>query len=136
MKRKRGVTFIELIMAIIVVSISVLSVALIYQQVLKDSVSARVLTVATSLAEEKMEEKFGLGYSGVSVGTEGPFRFNNSSGSPFYEYRYLINVTYVNETDPNVESATPTGYKRITVSVVHSQIGNVTVRTLVTNYTQ
>lgn len=125
---KNGFTLIELIISIIVISICVIPIAVMYQQALQGSLETKVLTVATSLAEEKMEEILRLGYSGISnVGL-------NNFPKPFDDYNYEVIVHYVEASDLDTSvDPTETDYKNIEVQVTHA-IQTVTLTSLLTDY--
>lgn len=123
-----GFTIVELLMAIIIISICVIPVALMYQQATQGSYQTRVLTVATALAEEKMEEVLRLGYSGVSdIGL-------SNFPSPFADYSFQVDVDNVEAEDLDTSVVNETGYKSVEVQVSHSVAPSVTVKSLLTNY--
>jgi prepilin-type N-terminal cleavage/methylation domain-containing protein len=129
MKTNKGFTLVELVISIVIISICVLSIALMYQEALRGSFNAKVITVATALAEEKMEEILRLGYLGV--GNVGQTNFS----SPFSDYSFKITVHYVQATDlNNPVDPTVTEYKNVEVKVMHSNIAT-TINSLLTDYT-
>jgi type II secretory pathway pseudopilin PulG len=120
MKSKRAITLIELTMSIVVISICLLSVGLIYHSVLTKNISIQSMTIATSLAEEKMDEVLRLGFSGIS--NDGPTAF----ADPFTDYTYQVTVINVQPTDLDTSTgATETGYKNVAVNVTYSLTGSI-----------
>ncbi len=130
MRRKSGFTLVELIVSIIVISICFLSVALMYQEVLRGAFQTRMLSTATALAEEKTEEILSKGYSGVGnvVSTTFP--------SPFGGYSFQVTVHCVasGNLDTSVDP-TATEYKNVQVKVTHSSIADIPLTSLIANYT-
>jgi prepilin-type N-terminal cleavage/methylation domain-containing protein len=139
MRRKVGFTLVELIIAIIVISICFLSVALMYQEVLRGAFQTRILSTATALAEEKMEEVLSKGYLEYSGVTKiGPTSFTRPG---FTEYSFQVNFYNVGLGDPPDDALdTPvltetTQYKKVEVKVMHSGIADITLTSLIANYT-
>lgn len=130
MKAKNGFTLAELIISIIIISLSVLSMALIFQETLRGSPAVKAMTIATALAEEKIDEVLRLGYAGVN--NTGPTNFP----SPFSDYSFQIVVHYVDATglDTSVDPL-QTEYRNVEVRVMHSGIANISVNSLLANYT-
>ena len=129
MRQGKGFTLVELVMSIIIIAICAIPTALMFQQAAGKSFITRVTTVATALAEEKMEETLGLGFSGVT--DSGPTAFS----SPFSDYSYQVTVYYVQAADLNTSvSPTVTAYKNVEVRISHSAVGTVSLMSLLTSY--
>ena len=125
---KRGVSLFEIIIAIVIISIAILAVSVMFQLPLKGGVSTRFLTVATGLAEEKMDEVLRLGYT--SIANQGPSSFP----SPFSDYQYQVSWHYVQEANLTTSvDPTVTEYKNVQVSVTHTNIAAVTLNSLLTD---
>lgn len=133
MKTKRGVTLIELTISIVIVSVCLIPVALMYQQSARGSYITRVMTVATLLAEEKMEEALMLGYLGVASVASTAFP------SPFDDYNYEVIVHYVDPSGDPPDFDTPvdptvTDYKSVLIEVDRSGTETVSLKSLLTNF--
>lgn len=128
-KNKKGMTLLELVLSIIIIAMCVLPLSVIYTQVLAKIYKSRVMTIASGLAEEKMDQATAKGYSGV---------VNESStnfSSPFSSYSSQVVVNYVNAADLNTSvDPTVTEYKRVEVRVVHGEIGTAKMVSLLTNF--
>ena len=124
-----GFTLVEMLMAIIVISLCAGSLAVFFEQASQGSYKTRVLTIASALAEEKMEETISLGFSSVS--DSGPAAFS----SPFNEYTAQVVVHYAqaNNLDVSVDPVV-TAYKTVEVLVDHSAIEAISLKSLLTNY--
>ena len=120
-------TFVELVMSIIILSVCAIPIALLHQQASLGSHQARVVTIATALAEEKLEEVLRLGFSGVS--DTGLSNFPD----PFSGYSFRINVDYVEEADLNAPVVYATNHKSIEVQVSHNLAPVIIVKSLLTD---
>lgn len=129
MKKRNAFTLVELAISLVIISICVFSVALMYQQASYGSFNIEVITVATALAEETMDETLRLGYAGVS--SYSPVNFP----VPFDSYSRQVDVHYVNPADLNVYvDPLQTQYKRVEVTVIHNAATVAVLTSLVTNY--
>ncbi|MFA5090848.1 MAG: type II secretion system protein [Candidatus Omnitrophota bacterium] len=130
MKKNKAFTLAELAISLVIISICVFSVALMYQQASYGSFNTQVITVATGLAEETMEETLRLGYAGIN--SSSPVNFP----APFDSYSRQVAVHYVNPAnlDAYVDPL-QTEYKRVEVTVLHNAVAVATLTSLVTNYT-
>ncbi|MBU1727392.1 MAG: prepilin-type N-terminal cleavage/methylation domain-containing protein [Candidatus Omnitrophica bacterium] len=127
-KYKKGVSLFEIIIAIVIISIAVLGLVTMFQMSLKGGVSARYLTVAAGLAEEKMEEVLRLGYANIT--NQGPSSFS----SPFSDYQYRVIWHYVQSTNLSTSvDPTVTEYKNVLVNVTHANMAAVTLNSLLTD---
>lgn len=130
MKNNNGMTLIELVLSIIIISICFIPVGIIYNQALAKIYRSRVMTAASGLAEEKMDQVLGSAFAGVA--NAGPTAFS----SPFADYSYQVIVHYVDAADLNT-SVDPavTQYKNVEVRITHTQIGTLKMISLLSNYT-
>lgn len=125
---KKGFTLIGLVISIIIISICSIPIAIMYQQASLGSFQTRAITIATALAEEKMEEVLRLGYLGISDAA-GNFL------TPFQDYSYQVIVHYVEAEDLDTPvDPTVTGYKNIELQVNHSAMGSIKLNSLLTNF--
>ncbi len=127
-KNCRGLTLVELILTIIIIAICFIPVSVIYQQVLGNAHRTRVIAVAESLASSKLDEVLGDGFASVSDES------STSFSSPFTDYSYEVEVDYVAAADLTTAVVGPTEYKRIEVKVTHSEIGTMTLTSLLTSH--
>lgn len=130
MRTKTGYSLIELIIAIIIIPICVGGVTIVFQNVLVRGFRVRAMTTSVALAEEKMDETLRLGYSSVADVSSTAFN------APFGDYTYTVVVRDVesNDLDTPVINAPATGYKNVKVNVTHSEIGTITLTSLLTDY--
>ena len=122
---EKGVTLLELIISIGIISFSLGAIVLLYTQVVEDSTSMRFTSVATTLAMEKMEETLAQDYNSVKGVSSTAFK------SPFSDYIYQVQVVYVDE--PNLDTPLTgkvTDYKKVEISVLHPLVGTVKLYTL------
>lgn len=129
-KRKRGMTLIELVLSIIIIAVCLIPVSTMYNQVLSKIYKSRVMTTASALAEETMDQHLGKTFSGIAN------TVLTSFSSPFSDYSYQVVVNYVEAANLNTSvDPTVTQYKRVEVRITHSQIGTLRMVSLLTNYT-
>ena len=134
MRSTKGFTLIELIIAIVILSLCILGIAGVYQTVLVKGVRAKIIDTSIGLLEEKMDEVLGEGYS---VGGGGTGIVYSGSYTSFTDYTYEVEVHFV---DPAVSFDTSddpndNGYKNIEVRVSHSIVGTYKANSLVTDWT-
>lgn len=105
----RGFTLIEILVAMIVLSIGLLGVAALTGGIMSGNSFSSQLTTATTLGQDKMEEIMRLGYSGMPlVDTEDAVTDNYNCIAGYPSYRRVI------KTDVNSPAA---GMKKVTVTV-------------------
>lgn len=113
----RGFTLWEVMIALTVLIIGILSLARIFPLALKVSRAAEQNTIAINLAQAEIEEMFYTGYDGIVVGTvEAKHRLSNDPANPFYFYQRQTLAEYVNGTDLS-PAATETGLKKIVTTI-------------------
>lgn len=116
--RKKGFTLIELIVSVAVLAVIMYSVIAIFITTGAKGVNAEVFSVAQSLAEDKLEEMMGKGFSAIS--SEAQTYFDGD----LQEFSYEITVSYVSKEALDVPVGSATDYKKIQVRVNHSKLGN------------
>lgn len=124
-RNSKGFSLIELVIAILIVGISMLSLSLLFSQVMKTYAGPEVMQVATALTEQEMERVSALRYSDIA--NEDPTVFPGN----FSNYTWQVTVSAVPAAlaiDPGM-----TDYKQVEVAVSNSIIGSVTLTTVVTN---
>jgi len=128
MRSKKGYSLIELIIVIIIIPICIGGVAIVFQNVLVRGFRVRAMTTSAALAEEKMDETLRLGYSDVADVSSTAF------GAPFGDYTYTVVVINVESNALDTSVVAATGYKNVKVNVTHSEIGTITLTSLLTDY--
>lgn len=129
---KKGFTIIEILVSMIILTIGVLAVVILFPSGFRLSAVSKEMTVATNLAQEKMEEKFALTYENLTVGTEAKQRVSSDPNNPFYPYQRETKVFYVNPSNLSL-SQTDSGLKEIEVTVFFQERGQektITLRNL------
>ncbi len=125
MHGQKGFSLIEMVIAIIVLSIVVGTVLSVFADVMQSTVTPEIINVSTSLAEKEMERVSGLRFSDVV--DEGPTSYTGN----FSNYSYQVTVSAV-----PVALASDAGmaeYKQVQVTISHATAGSVSLRSVVTN---
>lgn len=124
LKRENGFTFIELLAAILVLTLGVFAVVSMFEMGLKTSTRASVRTVATNLANELLEKARNMPFDSITQSN-----LQSQLGTSFTRSGFTLTVSYnlqVGIDDPNDndndgvldEDNNPlTGYKSLTVTV-------------------
>ena len=111
----KGFSLIEAMIAIVILTVAILSLAQVFPRVMKISRSAEMATVAANLSQAKIEEMFYTDYDNITVGIiEAKHRLSADSANPFYQYQRQTVANYVDSSLNN--SASDTGMKKITVT--------------------
>jgi Tfp pilus assembly protein PilV len=115
----QGISLIESVMAMTLLSVGVLSIAVIFPFVIKASQTSERETVAANLAQAKIEEIFYIGYDNLATGTfESKTKLSENPENPFYHYQRETQIINI-DGDLNY-SASETGMKKITVTVYYN----------------
>ena len=116
---KRGLSEIEAVLATAILAIGILSIVTLFPLVLKMARMAEQETIASNLAQAKIEEVFSLNYDNIPIGTiEARHRLASDPANPFYYYEREASSQLVDGTLAN--SGSDLGLKKITV-IVHWQ---------------
>lgn len=112
----QGLTLIEALIASVILTVGILSLARLFPTALTLNQTAEKATVATNLAQAKIEEMFYLDYDNIPLGViESRQRLAEDPENPFYYYERQTVAEYLdaelNHSDSN------TGLKKITVTV-------------------
>ena len=107
--RENGFTLIEVLIAIVILSVGLLGMAALTVGVINGNRFSNDLTTATTLAQDKMEDVRRLGYSDVIAETKA------ACASPYSEYERKVEVS---ADDP------ATGMKTITVTTYWDSDGH------------
>jgi len=113
---KKSFTLIEVLIAIFILTVGILAVFAIFPLGIQIASSSKMATVATYLAQEKIEEVISKSYDEISDAT---FPDELSLPSPFSAYKRETEVTCFdpNGSSPPNCSDGDTGIKRIEVTV-------------------
>lgn len=115
-KKIPGFTLIEVMIALLVLGIGVFSVVQLYPMSLKIGNASKNLTLATNLAQAKVEEVISLQYDNIPLGTIEPRqRVSGDPADPFYNFERETIVIYVN--GDLQESLEDLGLKKITTTM-------------------
>lgn len=121
--KTEGLSLIEAILAIGIITIILLFTIQLFPFSLKLSKIGEQNTIAANLAQAKIEEIFSLGYENIGVGTiEAKHRLSNNPENPFYQYQRETQVEYVdgNLNNSNVD----TGMKKINITIYWKNFTN------------
>lgn len=103
----KGFTFLEILVAMVVLSIGFLGIAAVTASMVRGNSFSNRLTTATTLAQERMEEIRRLGYSGISTAdTTTVEDYNSIANHPLY--KRVVRTNMKNPAD---------GMKMVTVAV-------------------
>lgn len=107
-KDDRGFTIIEVLIAIVILSIALLGMAGLTMGIMTGNDHSKQLTTATTLAQDKMEEIRRLGYSAMpSADTATTEDYNSISSYPLYK---RVTATTVNSPSSGMKTITVTVY--------------------------
>ncbi|MBI5701648.1 prepilin-type N-terminal cleavage/methylation domain-containing protein [Candidatus Saganbacteria bacterium] len=125
---RQGFTLIELIISIVVVSISFYAVISLFISVAPKSINVESWSKAAFLANRVLEETVAKDFNNISSVAATSF------ASPFSNFEFQITVDYVTTSEPDVVSAQATPYKRVKVRVWGGIGAQAELVNLVTNY--
>lgn len=132
---KKGFTFIEAILTLLILSGGILGILALFQQNVSRFNESEVLLSASYLAQEKMEQiihdKKRQGYNFVIIDNYLSPEDLDSEGYPGYSR--TLTIEEVRDTDL-ITPQNGTGYKRITVSVTPPGYPAITLITLITSW--
>ncbi len=118
--RRRGFTFVELLIALSLFSVGMLSILQIFPINRRLLNQSSYQTDAAFLAEEQMETLRSLAYSALTAGTyEAKATVPNSTGTVYSLFQRSTTIDYINSS--YAVSGTDTGLKRLTVTVYWSE---------------
>ena len=125
---KKGLTLIEIIIAILIVGLAFYSIIKVFAAVMPQNFKTEDISRATFLANMVMEETTVKSFSSISSVSQTSF------SSPFAQYKYKVDVAYLSESDPSVTSVSTTDVKRVITSVWGQFLNTVEVFTIVGTY--
>ena len=117
---KKGFTLIEAIMAMAIFSVGIMAVLTVFPKGISLGREAKEITVATQLAQEKIEETLSLSYDDIPVGqVEARSKVDTDTNSQFYIYEREVSSELVDNdllvTNDDI------GLKKIQVKVYWQQ---------------
>lgn len=112
----RGISLLEAMLALMVLTVGILVAVKVFPLSLKISRIAEQETIAANLAQAEIETLFELGYNGITPGViESKHRLSSDPANPFYNYQRETAAMYV---DGNINySASPTGMIKVSTTV-------------------
>ncbi len=110
---KKAFTLIELMVAIFVLSIGILTVLAIFPLGIQVIKSSEMVTIGIQLSQEKIEEIISTPYEAISLGESSEMALS----PPFDSYWRETRVSYVNPALDFQEVDTDKGIKKIEVTV-------------------
>ena len=129
MKDKRGgFSLVELVLVIVVAAIAIPALIMVFSEVSRKGVYDETITIATSLAQGKMEDTLKKDFANITdVNRGSPAAF----ASPYDSYSWQVRVDAVS-TDLAVDAG-KAQYKQVQVVVTNSLAGDVTLTNIATN---
>lgn len=124
--KKNGFTLIEMVIAIVVISIAFYSIISVFMSLSPKNVNMEDFTKAANLSNRVMEETLTKNYADIVSQPAANF------SAPFQNFRYLINVTNVSTADLNVPDDSP--FKKVDVFVWGGLGATVEMTTVVATY--
>lgn len=115
--RKRGFTILELMVALVLFSVGMLSVVQVFPANRKLLTQTANMTQATLLAQEQLEIVLTEPYADLTTGTYAArAAVSSDTSSPFSLYDRRIDVAYINPANRQVGTSDQ-GMKRVTVTI-------------------
>ncbi|MDD2696564.1 MAG: type II secretion system protein [Candidatus Pacebacteria bacterium] len=121
MKKEKGFTIVELLVAIFILSVGIVASLYIFPTGTHIQKSAQMTSVAVQLGQGKMEEIISRSYSEIAVGiVDESYGFDPALTS----YRRKTEINYFDPNNPSVPPGSDLGIKKITIQVFwHSPLG-------------
>lgn len=113
-----GFTLVEVLIAVLLLGIGMLSMATLAGTVINGNAFSRKMTTASTLAEDKLEEVQGLGFANAASadGTEG-----SVTGYPGFSRRTRVVVLGANMITAEVEVSWDSDAHRVTMQTILGQ---------------
>ena len=124
-RQEKGFTMIELIIAIVILSIAIGTLGVVIANMTTQAVLPGVLNTSTQLAEQEMERVSGLRFSAIANEASTSYTGN------FSAYSYQVTVSAVPVALANDPGQAQ--YKQVQVTVTHTAGGSISLTTIVTN---
>ena len=127
--KMKGFTLVETIIAIVIIGVAFLGLLAVFTGVFTNAARDEAMTVAISLAKGEMERVTGLSFANIAdENRDSPASF----GGNFSNYSWQVRVDAVPASianDPGMNN-----YKQVEVRVTNAMVGDVSLKTIVTNY--
>ncbi|MDD5072038.1 MAG: prepilin-type N-terminal cleavage/methylation domain-containing protein [Patescibacteria group bacterium] len=118
LKQQKGLSLIEIMVAFSILVVAFIGLVQAFPFGLSINKEAENNTVASYLAQEKIEELTSLGYSGITAGTiEAKHRLSADPENYLYNYQRETIVSYVDGSLSEVEQ--DLGMKKISVAIYY-----------------
>lgn len=124
----KGFTLIETIIAIMVIGVAFLGLVAVFTGVFTNAARDEVMSIATMLAKGETERVSGLSFANVAdENRDSPVAFTGN----FTNYSWQVRVDAV----PVAIASDPTmaNYKQVEARITNAIIGDVSLKTIVTN---
>ncbi|NQT47144.1 MAG: type II secretion system protein [Candidatus Omnitrophica bacterium] len=123
----KGLTLIELVMAIVIAAIVLTPTSIVIVESVRNAFLPEHLTIASSLAEREIERVTNLRFSEVAADS-------NTYTGDFSDYSWDVDFYYVAGNDLNTSvSPAVTGYKRVTITISRPGFPDVSAVTVLTD---
>ncbi|MBI4373745.1 MAG: prepilin-type N-terminal cleavage/methylation domain-containing protein [Deltaproteobacteria bacterium] len=134
MKKEKGFTFLETILAILIVGIGLLGITNLFQRSVSQSVDTERVLQATQLARERLEQLlFDKKMRGYDYVVSSSYPVTENLGGLFAPFSRTISIREVRSNDLDQTQA-GTGYKRVLVTVSWPVGRQVALETLMTKW--
>jgi type II secretory pathway pseudopilin PulG len=118
----KAFTIIEIVVAIAILGIGVISIAMFFAKSAQVARSASNLTSASNLAQAVLEEQLAVSYDELIEGTSAQTKISSDPTSPYYIFEKKVTISCVNSTLATVNCAlTPAPMKKIEVFIYYQE---------------
>jgi len=124
----KGFTLIETVISIVVIGVAFLGLVAVFTGAFTNATFDEAMTVATMLTKGEMERVIGLGFSVDDEHRDDPVSF----GGNFTNYSWQVRVDPVPEDIAVDEDMSE--YKQVEVRVTNAIVGDISLKTIITNY--
>ena len=131
MRKEKALTLVEVSVAIFVFAVGLIAIARLFPVTSKTTMASKNISIASSLAQEKMEEALSKDYDEIISLTRQ--KESEDPNDPYYLYETQVDVVYVDPNNDLNESTTDQDIKKMTISVFWEESGqekNVIVNSL------
>ena len=117
--QEKGFSLLEIIIALSILAVAFFGLIKAFPMGMSMNSASRDKTVASYLAQDKIEKLYAQGYDDIATGTiETKQRISENSGSHLYNYKRRTEVDYIDGT--LTATSGDSGMKRITTTVYYS----------------
>lgn len=125
---KKAYTLIEFIIAIAIILAAFYSLISVFINAAPQNIIVEDMSKSIYLGNSIMEKTMAKNFSSITDVS------STSFSPPFNGFNYEISVDYMNASDPNVVSISPTSYKKVSVRVFGGKVQDIVINTLVSTY--